>query len=119
MILITGGPGFVGVNTARALLEIDEDCVLTQHHTTIIPEFLKDQVGKRIFIEPLDVTDFAGLNTLGQKYPISGVIHLVTGWMPRGVSALDLVTDIQATLTGLANVLQAADIWKVRCVSLS
>ena len=46
MQLITGGLGFVGSNTAQALLQLDADCVLTQHRKGRVPEFLRDQVGK-------------------------------------------------------------------------
>jgi len=31
MILITGGLGFIGAHTARALLDLGESCLLTQH----------------------------------------------------------------------------------------
>jgi nucleoside-diphosphate-sugar epimerase len=40
MILITGGPGFIGSHTARALLDLGESCVLTPHRVARRPEFL-------------------------------------------------------------------------------
>ena len=61
MILITGGLGFIGLNTARALLALGETCVLTQHQSAHLPEDLKDEMGSRLFIEPLDVMDVNAL----------------------------------------------------------
>ncbi len=119
MILIIGGLGFVGSNTAQAMLEVGEDCILMQRKNGRVPEFLKDQVGKRIFIEPADVTDFKTLWALGKKYKITGIVHLATGGMPAGATALELAGDIQATVTGIANVLQAAREWGVRRVSMA
>ena len=68
MILITGGLGFIGLNTARALLALGETCVLTQHQSAHLPEDLKDEMGSRLFIEPLDVMDVNALLAVGEKY---------------------------------------------------
>ncbi len=121
MILIIGGLGFVGSNTTQALLDVGEDCVLTQHKSSRIPEFLEDQVGKRIFIEPLDVADASAFNTLGLKYKITGIVDLVTGGIGAGpgASALDLTKDIQTTVTSIATVLEAAHDWNVKRVSFA
>ena len=119
MILITGGLGFVGSNVARALLDVGEDCVLTRHKNDSVPAFLKDEIGKRIFIETADVLDFQALAALGQKHKISGIVHLVTGGVPAGFSPLELGEDLRATVTSIANVLQAARDWGVGRVSLS
>ncbi len=120
MQLITGGLGFVGANTARALLNLDVDCVLTQHRKFRVPEFLKDQIGKRAFIEPVDTQDLDSLRALGQKHKITGIIHLVTGGVPAGrANALDLSEDIHNTVTSIANVIQVAHEWGVKRVTLT
>ena len=121
MILVIGGLGFVGPNTARALLDLGEDCVLTQHRIDHIPAFLSDQVGKRIFIEPLDIFNSEALLALGRRYPFTGIVHLVTGGMPvgRSASAFELVKDVQETLTTMAAVVQAAYEWHVRRVTIA
>lgn len=121
MILILGGLGFVGANTTQALLEIGEECVLTQHHTTRVPTFLQAAIGKRIFIEPLDITDVSALRNLGEQFPITGIIHLATGGLPvePGASALDLVHDVQTTLASIAAVFQVAQEWQVKRVLLA
>ena len=117
MILITGGLGFIGLHTARALLEVGETCLLTQHRVTRIPEILKKEIGSRLFVEQLDMTDTRAFLKLGETYPITGIIHLaVSLTMVPGGRVLDFFKDIQANLSGLANVLEAAQAWRVRRV---
>lgn len=41
MILITGGMGFIGLHTAKRVLEAGEDVVLMQHQARREPDFLK------------------------------------------------------------------------------
>src|SRR6185503_11560660 len=55
MILITGGLGFIGLHTARACLDAGESVVLTRYRSARVPEFLEAEVGKRVFIEPVDM----------------------------------------------------------------
>jgi UDP-glucose 4-epimerase len=121
MILIIGGLGFVGSNTAQAMLEVGEDCVLTRHQNNRVPAFLKDHIGKRIFLEPLDITDAQALLELGKKYNITGIVHLATGGLPvgPGASAPELVKDVQAAVSSIATVFQAALAWNVKRVSLA
>ena len=121
MILIIGGLGFVGANTAQALLDLGEACILTQHRNSRVPAFLRDHVGKRIFVEPLDISDSEALLALGKKYTITGIIHLATGGLPArpGASAFELIKDVQTTLTSIAAVVQAAHEWNVKRVSFA
>lgn len=120
MQLITGGLGFVGANTAEALLNLDADCVLTQHRKSRVPEFLKAQVGKRIFIESTDTLDLDSLRALGKKHKITGIIHLVTGGVPaRRTNALELAEDIHNTVTSISNIIQVAQEWEVKRVTLT
>ncbi|HEY3725766.1 MAG TPA: NAD(P)-dependent oxidoreductase [Solirubrobacteraceae bacterium] len=76
MQLITGGLGFIGSHTARALLDLDEDCVVTQHNATQVPDFLQPDVGARLLIEPLDVENASALLALGNRHKITGIVHL-------------------------------------------
>jgi UDP-glucose 4-epimerase len=120
MQLITGGLGFVGANTAQALLDLDVDCVLTQHRKNRMPEFLKDQVGKRVFIESADTLDLESLRALGQKHKITGIVHLVTGGVPaRRSNALELAEDIHNTVTSITNIIQVGQEWDVKRVTLT
>jgi UDP-glucose 4-epimerase len=120
MHLIIGGLGFVGANTARALLDLDGDCVLTQHRKSRVPEFLKDQVGRRVFIESADTQDLDSLREIGKKHKINGIVHLVTGGVPAGRdNALELADDIHKTVTSIANIIQVAHEWDVKRVTLT
>ena len=76
MILVTGGLGFIGLHTARALLDVGETCVLTQYRVAREPDFIKDEVGKRVFVEQLDVTDTDSFMAIGKKHKIDGIVHL-------------------------------------------
>ncbi len=120
MQLVIGGLGFVGASTVRALLDLDESCVVAQHRNGDVPGFLKDQVGKRLFIEPADCQDIASLRALGRKHKITGIVQLATGGVPRGrANALELAEDIQATVAGIANVIQVAQEWGSQRVTLA
>ncbi len=109
MILVTGGLGFVGLNVARALLDCGETCVLTRYRTARRPSFMKNEIGSRVFVEPVDVMDAASFMQLGEKYKINSIVHLAGGFSPQGP-----FEDIRASMVGLANALQAAHEWKVR-----
>ena len=76
MQLITGGLGFIGLHTARACLDAGEDVVLTQYRVAREPDFIKSELGKRAFVEQLDVTDKDRLREIGNKYKITGITHL-------------------------------------------
>jgi UDP-glucose 4-epimerase len=120
MILITGGLGFIGLHTASALLDMGEKCVLTQHRVNAIPDTFKAEIGSRLFIEQLDVTDASTLLKLGDKYPITGIIHLAVHWKPsQDPSVVELFENTQANLLGLANTLQAAQRWQVKRVLIA
>ncbi len=109
MILVTGGLGFIGQHVTRALLDGGERCVLTQHRSKRQPSLFENEIGSRVFIEPLDVmntTEFVGL---GQKYKITGIVHLAGSFSPLGP-----FEDIRASMVELANALQAGYEWKVR-----
>ncbi len=49
MILITGGLGFIGSHTTRALLELGESCVLAQRRAADAPELISGELGRRVF----------------------------------------------------------------------
>ncbi len=115
MLLITGGLGFIGLHTARALLEMGETCVLTQHHVAPVPAIIHAEMGTRLFIEPLDMTDADAFLALGKKYPITGIVHLAAQWNRNAeANALALFEDIRVNMAGLANAIQAAQTWEVK-----
>jgi UDP-glucose 4-epimerase len=115
VILITGGLGFIGLHTARSLLDLGERCVLTQYRVARAPEFIRDEIGERVFIESLDVTDAVALRAIGERHPISGIVHLAT----PALRALEPAEDFRVNMTGLINVLEAGRAWGVRRLSLA
>ena len=115
MILITGGLGFIGLHTARRLLDLGEQCVLTQYRVAREPDFIKDEVGKRIFIEKLDVTDAQALADIGARHRVDGIIHLAV----PALGALEAADEIRINMIGLLNILEAAKVWGVKRVGLA
>jgi UDP-glucose 4-epimerase len=115
MILVTGGLGFIGLNTARALLDAGESCVLTRHRTARQPDFIRAELGRRVFIEHLDVSDASALLELGRRHPIDGIVHLA-GSAGTGP---DLLDDLKTSVDSVLAVLRAARDWQVPRVSLA
>jgi nucleoside-diphosphate-sugar epimerase len=107
MILVTGGLGMIGAHTARALLDLGQQVVVTRRHNTRVPSFLAD----RVAVEPLDVTDREAFAGLGRRHDINGIVHLAAG-------GLEVVTDrlefLRVNTAGLLNALDAARNWGVR-----
>jgi UDP-glucose 4-epimerase len=115
MILITGGLGFIGLHTARSLLDLGEDVVLTQYRVAREPDFIKDELGKRVFVEQLDVTDGERLKEIGARYEITGIIHMAT----PGLGALDAAGDFKVNMYSLINCLEAAEEWGVKRLGIA
>ncbi|MEV0803681.1 NAD(P)-dependent oxidoreductase [Kribbella sp. NPDC050281] len=105
MILVTGGLGMIGAHTARALLDLGQQVVVTTHRRTEVPSFLAGQV----IVEPLDVTDRDAFLALGARHDISDIVHLA-GSVP-GENPVDF---FRTDTTGLLNALDAARAWGVR-----
>ena len=105
MILVTGGLGMIGAHTARALVDLGHEVVVTTHRRTEVPSFLAGKVT----VESLDVTDRDAFLALGERHDISDIVHLA-GTIPGE----DPVTFFRTDTTGLLNALDAARAWGVR-----
>jgi UDP-glucose 4-epimerase len=115
MFLITGGLGSIGSHTARALLDLDESVVLTAHRSAQLPEYLADEPGGRVVVEPLDTTDEATFLGIGKRHEISGIVHLAAARHDLP----DPVEYLRADTLGLLNALKAATVWGVRRFSVA
>ena len=115
MILVTGGLGSIGSHTARALLDLGESVVLTAHRSTQLPDFLADEAGGRVVVEPLDTTDEATFLDIGKRHEITGIVHLAAG----RYDLPDPVEYLRADTLGLLNALKAATVWGVRRFSVA
>ena len=105
MILVTGGLGMIGAHTARALIDLGHEVVVTSHRRADVPSFL---VGK-VTVESLDVTDRDAFLALAGRHDISDIVHLA-GSIPDE----DPVSYFRTDTTGLLNALDAARTWGVR-----
>ncbi|HLN87511.1 MAG TPA: NAD(P)-dependent oxidoreductase [Candidatus Limnocylindrales bacterium] len=115
MILITGGLGFIGLHTARRFLDVGEQVVLTQFRVRREPDFIKAELGKRAFIETLDVTSAHDVIEIVRKYKITGIVHLAV----PGLGALSAAEDYRMNVMGFLNVVEAARLFDVRRVSVA
>jgi UDP-glucose 4-epimerase len=113
MILITGGLGFIGSHTARALLDLGETCVLAQRREPGPNPLLDEEIGKRVVIERLDVADLDALLALGSRHHITGIVHLAGAYFG------DPIADARADVIGLLNIVEAAKAWDVRRVGIA
>jgi UDP-glucose 4-epimerase len=109
-VLITGGLGFIGLNTARAFLAAGQNVVLSQYRVPRVPDFVKAELGKRAFIEQLDVTESDRLLDIGRRHQIDHICHLAG----PGYWAPSLESDFRINMMGLLNVLEAARVWEVK-----
>jgi UDP-glucose 4-epimerase len=118
MILITGGLGFVGLHTTRALLEAGESCVLVQRREPVLPADLAGEAGRRVFCERADVNDLSALLGIGTRHQITGIVHLA-GSVPWPPGADEPVPGARKAVGSLLNVVQAAGEWQVARVGIA
>ena len=112
MILITGGLGFIGSHTTRALLDLGESCVLVQRRAAEVPDDMVGEVGRRVFIERADITDRQAFVEIGKRHKITGIVHLA-GSMPWPPGADEPVDGARRAIDSLLNVLEAARDWEI------
>lgn len=106
MILITGGLGFIGKHTARAVLDLGEKCVLAQRGAGEIPGAITHRV---------DITDRTAVLDIGQRYPITGIIHLAGAFL----QVTDPIEAARRETQSLLTVLEAAREWQVPRASIA
>ena len=98
MILITGGLGFIGAHTARALLDLGQSCLLTRHRHGRVPDFLEHELGRRIVIEQVDCADTTAVLRLGDRHEITSIVHLAAPSATRDpIGYVDTTTCVPST----------------------
>jgi nucleoside-diphosphate-sugar epimerase len=105
MILVTGGLGMIGAHTARALVDLGHEVVVTSHRRSEVPSFLDG----RVTVARLDVTDRDAFLALGERHDISDIVHLA-----GSIPGEDPVGYFRTDMAGLLNALDAARAWGVR-----
>jgi UDP-glucose 4-epimerase len=114
MILVTGGSGFIGSHTVRALADLGESCVIIQRRSGEVPFYLADLP---VISEQADVADLDALRAVGDRYKITGIVHLAGYPAPRGsVGGVEATEDL---LRGLLNVVRVASEWEVGRIGLA
>ena len=105
MILITGGLGFIGSHTARALADLGEGCVLVQRRTG-------GPSADHVVVEQGDINDLGSLLDIGERHKITGIVHLA-GSMPFPPDPERPVEQTREALGSLLNIVRAAQEWGV------
>ncbi|HEY8480226.1 MAG TPA: NAD(P)-dependent oxidoreductase [Spirillospora sp.] len=113
MILITGGLGFIGSHTARALADLGEGSVLVQRRKADPPPDLP-----KAAVERTDIQDLDSLLDIGRRHKITGIVHLA-GSMPFPPDPARPVEQTRDSLDGLFNVVRAAREWGVGRVGVA
>ena len=103
MILVTGGMGFIGVHVVKSLLDAGENVVVTWNHSWRVPDFWQDEVGQRVMVERLDVSNAFDVLALARKHDVDGVVHLATPAVGSSTPSQDYAVNVQ----GLINVIEA------------
>jgi UDP-glucose 4-epimerase len=116
MILITGGLGHIGSATVQALLDMGEECLLIQRRSPEIPE---GRFSAPVTAVQGDVKDIEALRRIGAEHEITGIVHMA-GSMPWPADPdAAPVAAAQEALGGLFNIVEVAQEWGVRRLSLA
>ena len=115
MILIIGGMGFIGMNTALRLLETGESVVITQFSARRVPAVLEPELDKRAFVARMDVTKGYEVMDVIHRHKVDSIISFAAP-PARGISAQE---DYRIYTEALQNTLEAARIFGLRRVSLA
>ncbi|GAA4566311.1 NAD-dependent epimerase/dehydratase family protein [Planotetraspora kaengkrachanensis] len=113
MILVTGGLGFIGSHTSRALLDMGERCLIGGRTPGRSPDLF--EAGDQAVVERMDCTDLDGLLEVGRRHDITGIVHLAAA----GLGADAPLDELWANTRALFNVLRAAQEWNVARVVLA
>lgn len=107
MHLVTGGAGFIGTHTTRALLDLGEAAVVASRTGRPGPDGAVSVA--------VDCTDPASLRAVGERFDIDGIVHLAAGSLDP-----DHPVDVaEADVLALLNVLRAAAEWDVRQLTVA
>jgi UDP-glucose 4-epimerase len=106
--------GFIGLHTARRFLDSGENVVITQFQQRREPDFIKDEFGKRVFVERLDVSSPHAVLDVVRRHKVTGIVDLVA----PALNALSPTEDYHVNMDGLINVLEAARLFDVKRVIL-
>ena len=113
MILITGGAGFIGLHTARELVEKGQEVLLVDRHTFQAPDYLTPHMDKRVKAVQGDILNPSFLHQLIREYHVSSIIHAAVLLGAGG----DFYKAMKINLQGTVEILEAARISGLRRVT--
>jgi len=114
MILVIGGMGFIGLNTALRFLEAGQRVVISQHSARRIPDLLRSEIGSRVMVAQMDVTNPYEVFEVVRRHQVESIVNL----MAPPARSLSTQSDYHLYTAGLQNVLEAARTFGLRRVSL-
>lgn len=114
MILITGGMGFIGIQSARALAARD-DVVLGYHRSVRSQQELQSLIQAKVETVRLDVASPYSVTRAVAQFRPNSIIHLAVPLLGAMPPAEESLTNVQ----GLMNVLEAACSAGVERVSMA
>ena len=114
-VLITGGMGFIGTHTARQFLDAGEDVVVTHYRVQRAPDFIADELGKRLTVETVDVSSPHDILEVARKHSVSSIVHLAV----PGLNALRPAEEYRVNMAGLLNVMETGRQLGMRRVSIA
>ena len=114
MILLVGGMGFIGLNTALRFLEVGQTVVITQHTSHRVPDVLKGEIGTRVLTTRMDVSNPYEVCEVVRSHQVESIVNL----MAPPARSVSTHADYHLYTAGLQNVLEAARTFGLRRVSL-
>ncbi len=79
MILLVGGMGFIGLNTALRFLEVGQTVVITQHTSHRVPDVLKGEIGTRVLTTRMDVSNPYEVFEVVRRHQIESIVNDAAG----------------------------------------
>jgi len=117
VILVTGGLGFIGAHTVRALTRLGQPCLVLTRQPVHGPGPFAD-LGEAVTVVQADPADPASLRQAGAGHRITGIVHLGA---PAPGGPGERAAFVRASISALLNLLDAAAAWQVPrvCVASS
>ena len=113
MILIAGGGGFIGLNTARSLVDMGQQVLLVRRNPFQLPSFLAPYEDKQVKVALGDIGDLPFLCRAIMEHNVDSIVHLIN--LREGLGSLYQV--LKVNLDGLTELLEAARIFGLRRVT--
>jgi len=113
MILITGGGGFIGLSTARELVDMGQEVLLVRRHPFQLPSFLNQYADKQVKIVLGDIGELPFLYRVIREYNVDSIIHLAM--IREGLGSLYQV--LKTNVEDTTEILEAARVFSLQRVT--